>query len=302
MFSQYILLVAIIASGLAGCEDDGRQPGSSTPQSASISLKLIKEVDGFDIPECVVIDENTGDLYVSNVATSEEDYWGDDGNGFISLLDRDGQVKELKWLADTPEMPIHSPKGMTICGGWLYFNDNASLKRVSLDGSKKVELIPLGKTKWLNDLATDGVHVWTTDTATGSVFRVDSQGTWTELKGVESINGITCWKGQVFAVSWDLHEAYELDPAAQKPAQPFGLADHFVNLDGIEVLSDGTFLISDFKGNQVVAVLPDRQTVIKLAEAESAADIGIDRKRGLLYVPLFMKNKIRIYEISRGEQ
>ncbi len=302
MSKQLILLTAIIAIMFSGCDENDVHSNSSAVQPMSISLKLIKEVGGFDIPECVVVDKSTGDIYVSNIVTAEEAYWTDDGNGFISLLSSDGQIKELEWLIGTPEIPIHTPKGMAICGGWLYFTDNASLKRVSLDGSKKVEIIPLDQTQQLNDLATDGTSLWLTDSGAGKAYHLDQQGTVQEIPAVENINGITPWKGRLFAVSWKLHEVYELDPSGKNTHKAFGLSDHFVNLDGIEVLDDGTFILSDFKGNQIVAVLPDRKTVIKLADAESAADIGIDRQRSRLYVPLFSKNKIRVYEICRDEK
>ena len=41
---------------------------------------------------------------------------------------------------------------------------------------------------------------------------------------------------------------YEIDPAGVAEPIPFGLSSHFTNLDAIEVLPDGSFLVSDFKG------------------------------------------------------
>ena len=81
----------------------------------------------------------------------------------------------------------------------------------------------------------------------------------------------------------------------------FGLAEHFVNLDAIEVLENGTFIVTDFGGNKVAAIKPDRKTVIVLAEAQSAADFGIDRQRNLIYVPMLQTNKARVYEINAEE-
>ena len=92
---------------------------------------------------------------------------------------------------------------------------------------------------------------------------------------------------------------YELDPSGDNPPVAFGLAEHFTNLDGIEVLDDGTFIVSDFKGNKVCSISADRKTVETLAELDSPADIGIDRSRNLLYVPQFMQNKAVIYKLNR---
>jgi hypothetical protein len=103
----------------------------------------------------------------------------------------------------------------------------------------------------------------------------------------------------MFAVSWDLHEVFELDPTGDRPPQPFGVAEHFTNLDGIVVLDDGTFVVSDFTGNKVFAIARDRKTVYILAEIESPADIGLDRKRRLLYVPSFMGDRVFVFKLDK---
>ena len=103
----------------------------------------------------------------------------------------------------------------------------------------------------------------------------------------------------MFGISWSLHEIYELDPSGKKDPVAFGLAEHFVNLDGIEVLDDGTFIISDFMGNAVYAVSPDRSTVRTLIEIHTPADIGINRTEGLLYVPHFKEDVVSVYRLTR---
>ena len=87
-------------------------------------------------------------------------------------------------------------------------------------------------------------------------------------------------------------------PNASTP-EPFGFAEHFTNLDGIEVLDDGTFLVSDFKGNAIWLISADRQSVRRLIELDSPADIGLDRKRMRLYVPQFMKDRVAVYDLKR---
>ena len=79
----------------------------------------------------------------------------------------------------------------------------------------------------------------------------------------------------------------------------FGLAEHFTNLDGIEVLDDDSNIVSDFMGNKVSLISPDRKTVTTLAEADTPADIGINRRNGLLYVPHFMKDKLTVFRLER---
>ena len=104
----------------------------------------------------------------------------------------------------------------------------------------------------------------------------------------------------MFGVSWDLHEVYELDPSGKAAPVAFGLASHFKNLDGIEVLCDGTFVVSDFMGDTVCIITPDRTTVHPLIKTPSPADMGLNRKAGLLYVPQFMKDKLSVYQLKRA--
>ena len=56
---------------------------------ADLQATKIAEVEGFKIPECVVVDTKNQIAYVSNVNAAVEGegydrFWADDGNGFIS--------------------------------------------------------------------------------------------------------------------------------------------------------------------------------------------------------------------------
>jgi len=171
--------------------------------------------------------------------------------------------------------------------------------RRSLEKTGPAEQMPLPGAKRLNALAAAGEVVYVSDTEAGVVYRVDPAGGTREIKAPEGVNGITFHGGKMFAVSWKLHEVYELDPSGGEAPRPFGVADHFTNLDGIEVLGDGTFIVSDFTGNKVSTIAPDRKTVRTLAELKTPADIGLDRGRGLLYVPQLKMNKAVVYRLKR---
>ena len=103
----------------------------------------------------------------------------------------------------------------------------------------------------------------------------------------------------MFAASWGEKEIYELDPAGKKEPVPFGLSAHFTTPDGIEVLDDGTFIVSDSEGNKVVTIATDRKTVRTLIEGPAPADFGIDRKKHLLYVPMFFKGRVDVYQLKK---
>ena len=297
--NRNLFLALVIGVGVVfyGCQ----RKDSDTPCdtcAALISVEKVNVIQGLDLPECLVIDPVSGDIFVSNVVTDNEGYWEKDNNGFISRLGSDGQIKDLRWLKSSKEMPIDAPKGMCILNGKLYFNDNDTLKYCFLDKPDKVHVFEIEGAEKLNDLATDGEFIWVTDTGRGKVLRINSGGGVLEIPSPKEVNGVTCYGGKLFAVSWGLHEVYELDPAGVDDPAAFGLADKFLSLDGIEVLNDGSFIVSDWKGNMLYSISADRKTVTELMEIRSAADFALDRDKGLLYVPEMLENRALIMKIK----
>ena len=278
----------------SGCAKD--QPVDMAATELAVEKMVV--IENLDLPECMVIDSDSGKVYVSNVVTANEGYWVDDSNGFISLMSPDGKIEKLHWLDSSSAMPVNNPKGMCILDGKLYFNDNNKLKHCSLKVPGESGVISLPGAKKLNDLATDGKSIWVTDTEAGKVFCVQPDRSIREIQSPDSINGITCYNGKLFAVSWGLHEVYELDPIGKKAPVPFGLASHFTALDCIEVLDDGSFIVSDYKGNKVCSISADRKTVRTLIELETPADFGLDRENKLLYVPEMLSNRAVILKLK----
>jgi len=279
-----LLIVGLVA---AGCV---RQPMPWVAEHVST-------IEGFKVPECALVGD--GVVYVSNIESLPGEYWTDDSKGHVSLLNPDGSVKTLRWLESQPSALLHGPKGMCLLGEHLYFTDNTRLMRCTLDGGTP-EVVADGFGK-ANDLVANGGSVWVSDTRHGKVFAVSPAGELREIPAPEGANGLAFHGGRMYAVSWSLHEIYELDPTGKNEPQAFGLADHFTNLDGIEVLADGTLIVSDFMGNKVCTVSPDRSTVRTLVEITSPADIGLNRAEGVLYIPHFMEDKLSVYRLGQTQ-
>jgi DNA-binding beta-propeller fold protein YncE len=295
MHKSYVLaglLVSLYLAMICGCGDD-KQDSSKT-----WSAEFVQTTEGFKIPECVVLDPKRNCLYVSNVDTDDKGYWVDDGKGFISQIDEKGQILKRKLLDSTAQNPVNAPKGMAVLGDHLYYNDNKRLMRYNLATATPPEEIRLPQTEKLNDMAADGKFVYATDNGLGIIYRIDPEGNHKTLKAPKSVNGVTCSNGNIFAVSWELHEIYEIDPAGITEPKPFGLASHFTNLDAIEVLPDGSFLVSDFMGNKVSVVSPDRKTVKTIAQLTTPADVGLNRDKTMLYIPQLTVNKVVVYKLT----
>lgn len=289
-----IILIVCAASFGALAQEAG-------PPAKPWAAEQLNVLTGFDVPECVVLDAKQNLAYVSSIATPDEGYWVDDSKGFISQITAQGDMKKLRWLDSKPGALVHAPKGMCVLDGILYFSDNTRLVRCPIETVGPLKTLDVPGAMKINDMATDGKNIYATDTGASVIYKVDPKtfDKVVKLPAPPNPNGITFDKGRMYCVSWDKHEVYELDPAGKKPPVPFGLEAHFTNLDTIELLDDGTFLVSDFTGGKICTITPDRKTVRTLFEATTPADIGIDRANGLIYVPKLKENEVAVLKIRQ---
>ncbi len=281
----------------------------SATARAAWRAEHVRSIAGFDVPECVAVHPQSGNAYVSSIVAEVEGegvdrFWADDGDGFLSRMEPRGKGLALRWQRSTRSMPLNCPKGMCVLAGRLWVADNTRVVSYALAGSQAGPRdLAVAGAQWINDLAADGTHLLASDTGRGVIYRIKvapdgAAEVAATLKAPQEVNGVTVHGGKRFAVSWGLHEAYELDPKGKADPEPFGVAEHFKTLDGIEVLSDGGFLVSDLQGNKVAVIAADRKTVRTLIEVTTPADIGLDRNRMLLYVPSFATGRVEVYRLA----
>ncbi len=303
--------LALIVAGCAGPAPEPAEPqpaegapaaggpsAGGAPDEGAWTATEIAVLDGFATPESVQVDPATGGAWVSNIATETEGYWEADGTGSIARLSAEPAVETQSWRTGEGDAALNAPKGLTLHDGTLYVADLTRVVAFDPGGEADGRVVEVAGAKMLNDTATDGTSVYVSDTATGRIHRIVGPGS-RMLNGPTGVNGIAFHKGMVYAVSWDLHEVFEMDAGGAHEPKPLGLADHFTALDGIVILDDGTLLVSDFRGNKVAAIDPVKKTVRTLIELESPADLGLDRKRMRLYVPQFLKDKVVVYRLER---
>jgi len=267
------------------------------------TVERVGSVEGFNAPECVVVDAETDRVYVSNIVAAPggdgSQYWAEDGTGFLSTLTPDGKIEDLHWADSHPRAVLNGPKGLCILGGVLHVADITLIHRIALKDRKPLASVRIVGAKRLNDMATDGTAVYASDTAAGKIYRY-ADNEVRVVRAPEGVNGITFGGGKMYGVSWALHEIYELDPTGKDEPKPFGLADQFAGLDGIELLDDGCFVVSDIKGGKVCVVSADRKTVRTLVTLDTPADIGLNRKAGLLWVPMLARDRVVTYRLRKG--
>ncbi len=290
---------AVVLLAIIGCKS------STKEDSGSVSAKHVRTVKGFDVLESVLAAPDGKTVYVSNVQDTGRGPWASDGEAFISRLKPDGKIVALKWLKSEPDAVMNSPKGMCMLEDVLYVADMTRVLRIGVveDGSPQWRKpIDVDGARMLNDTATDGRAVYVSDTGTGKVHRIDPEsGRQTLVKAPVGVNGITFHGGKMYGVSWPKHDVYELDATGKKGPEAFGLGEHFESLDGIEVMSDGTFVVADFSGGKVCAISPDKTTVTTLIDdLTTPADIGLDRRNNVLYVPMFKDKEVGVYKLKKN--
>lgn len=293
MIRMNIAVFAVVSILLSGC-------ATSPDNAVNIQLLQTASQSGFVIPESLAIDTSNNRVFVSNCNGDPQKSWVDDGDGFISTIDSGNKLLERKWIQSKPGEILNDPKSLAVFNGYLYICDNKRVLRIPLDKSSGVEEVKLGTTaNFCDALAYDGNLYIGYGGPETIIFKISKDGSVSKIKGVKSINGIAGHKGKLYAVTWGSHEIYEIDPTGKTDPVSFGLAKNFMNLDGIDILDDGTFIVSDFTGKAIYGISADRKVVRKLAEVDSVADIVVDHKKQILYAPSYFKDKVVTFRIVK---
>jgi len=270
----------------------------------------LKVVTGFHSPESVATDGTY--YYVSNVGRelmpSEKDQ-----DGFISRLDGEGNVLDLKWIEN-----LDAPKGMAILNEMIYTADVDKLRGFEIATQKKVMELDFNRygTSFLNDLTiVDDVTLLVSATDIGYVFKVDLRGKgayeileiYGDMTGVNGLhydapNNRLLMAG--FGIEGEpvgaiMEALLDKEPTKQKQV---GTYQGF--LDGIQLIRNDRILFSDWrdfeKGGQLMiydmkskknqAALPD---IIK-----GPADFYYSDKTNMLWLPAMAENELIITRLE----
>lgn len=261
---------------------------------------LVSDV-GFATPESVEY-YAAEDLYlVSNINGSPFEA---DGNGFISKLNPDGKVIDLKWIDGTNDkVKLHAPKGMTIIDNKLFIADITQIHVFELPSGKQLSSIDVKGSSFLNGIAAgDGDFVYVTDTGMKPGF--ESSGSdaiykvWTNGK-VETIfkdpnmggpNGIINDKGDLYVVFFNATKMIKIDKKGKVTEMPEPLGG---KLDGLVMLKDGSIVMSSWEGSSIdIYKNGEYDTIAEFFN--SPADMDVDTKRNRLLIPLLNEDKVLI--------
>ncbi len=255
-------------------------------------------------PESAYYDAKHDVYYISNIAGGSKDK---DGIGWIAKVTLEGDKPHAeKWVEG-----LNAPKGIRIYKGTLWVADIDEMVAIDLE-TKKVTKIPVIGAEFLNDTAVDeSGKVYVSDTTASKIFTVENGKSSLFMEGaaLEFPNGLLVEKNTLFVAGWGQMtdkntfatsapgNVYTIDLTKKTKTsitkKPLG------NLDGLERLPSGAFLVSDWVAGKVYSLDGNGEATLLLSGIPHAADLAWDSKRDLLIQPSTSGSKIFAYKLGK---
>jgi DNA-binding beta-propeller fold protein YncE len=246
----------------------------------------------FRTPESVIYDKVDHVFYVSNVNLKP---WEKDGNGFISILDRKGKIKKLKWVEG-----FNGPKGMGIIKRSLFVADLDQIVEISIESGKIINRFHFEENSALNDItvADDG-SVYVSDSDNGRIFRLKDGTSSLFLEAdLKRPNGLFAEKNRLLLVTSKGQQFISID---YKTKELTVLADSLGSGDGVKPVGNGAYLVSNWLG-ELYYITGDMKK-IKLIDIQekkiNCADIEYLEDEKLLLIPTFFNNRVIAYKLLK---
>jgi sugar lactone lactonase YvrE len=242
------------------------------------------------MPESVIAAKD-GRIFVSEIGE-----FGKDGDGQITVIDKNGELKVFAQGLD-------DPKGLAIVGNDLFVADNHRVMKITLDGKVSVFAAPEAfpePAQFLNDLESDAAgNIYVSDSGDlkgvgGAIYKINSKGKVTTIINgkqdarILAPNGLLMGKTQncIMVVDFVSGVLYRLD---MKKNELIEVANGFGGGDGIVKGKKDQFYVSDWKNGKVFSVKLEKGAVVNAELIKegfaAAADIAPSLDGKFLLVP-----------------
>ena len=257
---------------------------------AQHKLEKLWETDSvLKVPESVLFDGDNKILYAANIDGT--DPWAKDGKGSVAKVGLDGKVIAAEWVSG-----LNAPKGMGLHKGKLYVADLNELVVIDIAGGKIEKRIVVTGAEGLNDVSVSkNGTVYVSDSKLKKVFVVKDGVTELLLDTLKGPNGVLI-RGDDFYLL-DAGGMYKMNKDKTLTKITDGMDG---GTDGIENISGNDFIVSCWQGVvwYVNADGSKQQLMDSRPDKKNSADIGIDAKNKIVYVPTFWRNTIIAYRVK----
>lgn len=290
MNTKLLILLSVILM-LASCK--GGLKKKDTGEDNSVRQLEITELWRSDTslmtPESVIYDRKRDLFYITNMNMEPR---LKDGNGFISKMDKVGNINDLRWIEG-----LSSPKGMAITGDTLFAADVDELVIMDIIKGEIIEKIPIEGAMMLNDISSDSVgNLYISDTDANKIYKYsDGQITDWLTEGLNGPNGLLTDGNRLLVASQGSNDFASVDLATKTRTLLTGEISHG---DGIAYTGiPGHYIVTDWNG-EVFLINPDnsKRSLIKTSDKGiNSADVEMVPELNLLLVPTFYRNCVVAY-------
>jgi hypothetical protein len=251
-------------------------------------VKLWQTDSIFKVPESVLFDGNNT-LYVSNIDGT--DPWGKDGKGSVGKMNADGKNITVEWVTG-----LNAPKGMGLYNGKLYVADLSEVVVIDVASAKIDKRIAIPNAAGLNDISvgSDGV-VYVSDSKNNQIYSIKNGVAEVYVTGMKGANGVLM-RGKDFYFL-DAGGIYKLNSDKTQTKIADGMDG---GTDGVENIQGNDFIVSCWAGALWYVSGDGTKQLLKDTRAEkgNTADIGIDPKKKIIFVPTFWRNSVIAYQVK----
>ena len=269
---------------------------------AAAAPKLLWETKGLANPESVVQDPLTGALYVSNVngAVMQKD-----ANGFISKLTPDGKISVREWVKG-----LDAPAGLALHDRTLYVGDVDQLVEINVASGEIVKLYPAKNALFLNDVVTapDGA-VYVSDTLTNTIWRLKDGvfEPWLTSAELHGPNGLLVQGDKLIVAAFGklASEGQAQEKAGMlsvniedKKISKFGDGTPIGNLDGLESLIPGVYLVSDWNEGALYRIDSKGKATLLIDLNQGSADQTYLPDQKTVIIPMMLDSSLIAYQLD----
>lgn len=289
---QLLLITALAISCGTGNQQNNAETSSEEEKVTSPTLTQLWSTDTtLRTPESVLYDTERNLIYVANVNMNP---WEKDGNGFISRLDLQGNVIDLKWVEN-----LNGPKGMGLMDDKLYIADIDRIVEVDAIQGTTLQDWTIEGTPTLNDISIRGNTIYISGSDSQKIFKLENGEVTTILEGdLGRPNGLFAEADRILMLTSSSSQLESIDYTTMSRTT---LTTDLGHGDGIVPAGDGSYLASSWRGQLFFIDADMKRHVLLDTEAEkiNAADIDYSIEKNLLLVPTFFDNRVVAYSLSR---